>query len=169
MTPDHGTSHLTAADKDGLVVSMTTTIGLAWGSRVVAPTSGIVLNDTMVDFAVAGASNVFGYVPSEANYIVGGKRALSSTCPFMIEDKQGQFQYAAGAAGGSRILSSNAQHALNVLIHGMSPSEALRQPRLHNQLLPDETLLEDAHASEFESSFRNYGHKVRRIQSACRS
>lgn len=166
VTSDNGTSHMVAADADGLVISLTTTITLAWGSRIIVPSSGIVLNDGLSDFAVKGAPNFFGYTPSEANYISGGKRPLSSTSPFMIEDEQGRVVYSGGAAGGSRIISSNVQHARNMLDYSMGPAEALRHPRLHHQLQPDEVVLESLHSEELQKDLEEkYGHRVRRIQS----
>lgn len=95
---------------------MTTTITLWWGSRLVVPSSGIVLSDGMEDLSVAGAANYFGYEPSPANYIAPGRRPLSSQCPFLVESAEGEFEFAGGAAGGSRILSSNVQTAMNYLV-----------------------------------------------------
>jgi hypothetical protein len=65
---DNGTSNITTADADGLVLSMTTTIGLAFGSRIIVPGYGFVLNDSMDDFSIAGRPNGTGYEPSPPNY-----------------------------------------------------------------------------------------------------
>ncbi|KAM0748639.1 gamma-glutamyltranspeptidase [Meredithblackwellia eburnea MCA 4105] len=163
---DHGTSHLTAIDGDGLVVSVTTTISLLWGSRMVEPNTGVILNDGMADFSYAGAPNFFGYSPAPANFVAGGKRPLSSQCPFMIETKDGRFLHAGGAAGGSRILSSNIQHARNVLEYGMSPKQALDHFRVHTQLLPDVVVLESRCSEELEGALNKLGHKTERITAA---
>ncbi|KAE9397936.1 gamma-glutamyltranspeptidase [Gymnopus androsaceus JB14] len=141
-SPDHGTSNIVVADSDGLVISITTTITLWWGSRIVVPSSDIVLNDSIEDFSVEGQSNHFGYLPTPANYVRGNKRPLSSSSPFIIEDSKGRFRYGGGAAGGSRIISCNVQQARNFMDYGMSPSEALAHHRLHDQIAPDETHLE---------------------------
>jgi len=101
------------------VISITTTVGLPFGSRIITE-HGIVLNDSMDDFSVQGRPNNFGYEPSVANYVAGGKRPLSSSCPFIITDKDGYPILAGGAAGGSTIISANAQLARNVLDYGMS-------------------------------------------------
>ena len=63
----HGTSNVTVADSDGLVISITTTVGLSFGSRIITR-HGIVLNDSMDDFSVEGKPNWMGYEPSPANY-----------------------------------------------------------------------------------------------------
>jgi gamma-glutamyltranspeptidase/glutathione hydrolase len=65
---DNGTSNITVADADGLVISITTTVGLVFGSQIMDPSSGIVLNDSMDDFSVEGRANGTGYEPSPANY-----------------------------------------------------------------------------------------------------
>lgn len=65
---DAGTSNITVADSEGLVISITTTVGLNWGSKIIVPGFGFVLNDSMDDFSVKGQRNATGYEPSEANY-----------------------------------------------------------------------------------------------------
>lgn len=157
---DNGTSHVVAADASGLIVSLTTTITLYWGSRIIVPSSGIVLNDSMEDFSVEGVSNFWGYLPTPANYIEGNKRPLSSTSPFIIEDAQGRFRYAGGAAGGSRIVSCNVQHVRNVLDYAMDPTAALAHPRLHDQIAPQETHLEESWDKETAAELERLGHKV---------
>ncbi|KAI5478753.1 hypothetical protein MNV49_004678 [Pseudohyphozyma bogoriensis] len=158
---DHGTSHITVADADGLVISMTTTITCTWGSRLVTPGTGIVLNDGMSDFAVEGLANWTGYEPSPANYVAGGKRTLSSTCPFIIENEDGSFAHAGGAAGGSKIVSANIQQARNVLDYNMQPAEALAHPRLHDQLLPNVTLVEPSFPETAAAYLTERGHVVK--------
>lgn len=64
---DNGTSNITVADSEGLVITITTTVGMSFGSRVITE-HGIVLNDTMDDFSVQGRANYTGYEPSVANY-----------------------------------------------------------------------------------------------------
>jgi gamma-glutamyltranspeptidase/glutathione hydrolase len=64
---DHGTSNITVTDSDGLVLSVTVTVGMPFGSRVITE-HGIVLNDTMADFSIEGKSNWTGYEPGSANY-----------------------------------------------------------------------------------------------------
>ncbi|EIW71538.1 hypothetical protein TREMEDRAFT_67823 [Tremella mesenterica DSM 1558] len=136
---DHGTSHIITADSTGLIVSLTTTIGHVFGSRVVA--AGMVLNDSMDDFSVEGRVNSSGYTPSPANYVQPGKRSLSSMCPYIVE-LDGKAVLAGGCAGGSTIISTNIQIVRNVLEYGMSPDQALAAGRIHSQLQPSATELE---------------------------
>ncbi len=65
---DNGTSNITCADEDGLVISITTTIGLNFGSQIMVPEYGFILNDSMDDFSVEGRPNGTGYEPSPANF-----------------------------------------------------------------------------------------------------
>lgn len=64
---DNGTSNITTAD-DEFVVSLTTTVGLIWGSRIMVPGIGVMLNDSIDDFSVRGKANVWGYAPAESNF-----------------------------------------------------------------------------------------------------
>ena len=75
--------------------------------------------------------------------VVGGKRPLSSSCPFIIVDKENKPVLAGGAAGGSTIISANTQLARNVLDYSMTALEGQRTSRLHNQVLPNVSLLEE--------------------------
>lgn len=135
---DGGTSHIVAADSDGMVVSITTTVGLNFGSHIMVPGYGFVLNDSMDDFSVEGTSNASGYEPSPANYgeiliiklttVQGGKRPLSSSCPYIVEDSQGRVVLSGGSAGGSKIISANVQVARNVLDYNMTAGEFTPYP-----------------------------------------
>nr|XP_018267316.1 gamma-glutamyltransferase [Kwoniella dejecticola CBS 10117]OBR89474.1 gamma-glutamyltransferase [Kwoniella dejecticola CBS 10117] len=140
---DHGTSNITAADSEGMVVSITTTVGLGWGSHIMVPGYGFILNDSMDDFSVEGRPNGTGYEPQVANYVYGGKRPLSSSCPYIISHKTTNEPLASGgAAGGSTIISANVQVARNILEYQASAEESLRMNRLHNQILPNVSRLE---------------------------
>lgn len=133
---DHGTSHVVAADHSGLAVSLTTTINTIFGSRVMVPETGIILNNEMNDFGIPGTINAFGYAPSEANYIVPGKRPLSSMSPTIVEYPGGGLFFITGAAGGSRIITAVAQVIRNAIDRNMTTYDALLEPRMHDQLSP---------------------------------
>ncbi|KAK0706497.1 gamma-glutamyltranspeptidase [Lasiosphaeria miniovina] len=139
-----GTSHIVTADSSGLTVSSTTTINLLFGAQIMTSDTGIILNNEMDDFSQPGRRNSFGFEPSPANFIAAGKRPLSSITPLMAEFAgNGTLLFAAGAAGGSRIISATTLIAWNVLQAGMGMGEAVAAPRLHDQLMPDVLLVED--------------------------
>ncbi|KAM5343568.1 hypothetical protein ACJ41O_012105 [Fusarium nematophilum] len=137
-----GTSHLVAMDKSGLAISLTTTVNLIFGSRLMVPETGLVMNNEMNDFSIPGQSNAFGYVPSEANFIRPGKRPLSSISTSIVERPDGTVSLVTGSAGGSRIITATLQVMLNVLEKNMTALEALTEPRLHDQLVPQQVTFE---------------------------
>ncbi|KAJ4203229.1 hypothetical protein NW767_005341 [Fusarium falciforme] len=139
-----GTSHLVAMDKSGLAISLTTTVNLIFGSQVMVPETGMVMNNEMNDFSIPGESNAFGYIPSEANFIRPGKRPLSSISTSIVERPDGTISLVTGSAGGSRIITATLQVMLNVLEKNMTAHEALAAPRMHDQLVPQEVRFEYA-------------------------
>ncbi|KAL1304857.1 hypothetical protein AAFC00_003781 [Neodothiora populina] len=142
--PDsHGTSHVVTADGSGLAISMTTTINLLFGSRVMVPETGVIMNNEMDDFSIPGRKNAFGFVPSPNNYIAPFKRPLSSIACTIVEDSATrELRFVSGAAGGSRIISSTLQTLWAVLDRGFDSAQALAMPRLHDQLVPDTVTFE---------------------------
>lgn len=131
------TSHLTVVDEDRNTVSLTFTINYGFGSGVVVPGTGILLNDEMDDFAAApGVPNVFGLVGGEANAIAPGKIPLSSMTPTIVTEN-GKLRMAVGAPGGSTIITTVMQVVLNVLEYGRDAGAAVSAPRIHHQWLPD--------------------------------
>lgn len=135
---NHGTSHIVAADKDGIAITLTTTINLIFGGGIIVPSTGVILNDEMNDFSLPGKKNEFGYPPSPSNYIRPGKRPLSSISPVIVEHKgNGSLYYVVGSAGGAKIITAVAQNLWHVLDHNMSAIDALYEPRFHDQLIPN--------------------------------
>ncbi|UKZ69679.1 uncharacterized protein TrAtP1_010682 [Trichoderma atroviride] len=155
-----GTSHMVAADASGMAVSMTTTINLLFGSTVIVPETGVIMNDEMNDFSIPGLSNSFGYIPSPANYIRPGKRPLSSISPIIAETADGKLYLALGSAGGSRIITANIQNTIHVIDGNMTTAEALAQPRLHDQLVPDLATFEYAYDNQTVAFMKSLGHNV---------
>ncbi|KAL7563626.1 hypothetical protein ACA910_013366 [Epithemia clementina (nom. ined.)] len=154
---DHGTSHFSVIDKDGNAVAMTSTINTLFGSSVMSEKTGMILNNQMDDFATPGRSNAYGLVPAESNYIVAGKKPLSSMSPTLVfrvdtdpnhggGDTEparmlGPLILAVGGSGGSRIITSVAQVLLNFVVLGKPLFEAIVQARIHDQLITSEAAL----------------------------
>ncbi|KAF2266411.1 gamma-glutamyltranspeptidase-like protein [Lojkania enalia] len=160
-----GTSHIATADHTGLSISLTTTINLLWGSKLVVPETGIIMNNEMNDFSIPGSSNAFGYRPSPANYIRPGKRPLSSMSPVIIEHLNSSapasaFYVAIGAAGGSRIITSTVQNVINLLDRNMSMYNALNASRMHDQLFPEQTTFEYEYDNSTVLYMKELGHNV---------
>ena len=157
----HGTSHIVTADSSGLAASLTTTINLLFGSRVLVPETGIIMNNEMNDFSIPHVRNAFGYVPTPANYIRPHKRSLSSITPLIVEHSSNRSLFAVlGAAGGSRIITATIQNALDVIDRNMTAHEALARPRLHDQLIPNQAFFEWDYDNSTVQFMKERGHNV---------
>ncbi len=163
VTPldDHGTQHISVLDASGRAVALTTTINTAFGAELIAPGTGVVLNDEMDDFGIApGVPNAFGLLTGEENAIAPGKRPLSSMSPTVVLDEDGRVVMVIGASGGGQIISSTLQVLLNVLVFGQSPERALEAPRIHHQWQPNELVVEPGFPADVRDALTALGHKV---------
>ncbi|ORY70380.1 gamma-glutamyltransferase [Pseudomassariella vexata] len=155
-----GTSYIGTADKSGLAISLTTTINTIFGSRLMVPETGIIMNNEMNDFSIPGSSNAFGYIPSPANYVRPGKRPLSSISPTIAETADGKLYLVVGSAGGSRIITATIQNIHHVLDQNMTTPQALAQPRLHDQLSPNLVTFEYPYDNSTVAYMKSLGHNV---------
>ncbi|KAK5448026.1 hypothetical protein LTS15_009050 [Exophiala xenobiotica] len=155
-----GTSHVVTADASGLAISLTTTVNLLFGSNLMVPETGVIMNNEMNDFSIPGSSNAFGYIPSPSNYIRPGKRPLSSISPTIVEFPNGTLYYVIGAAGGSRIITATIQNLIHVLDQNLTVPQALAQPRLHDQLIPNQVMFESAYNNETIAFMKARGHNI---------
>jgi len=136
------TTHYSIADAEGNAVAVTYTLNGSFGAGVVAPGTGILLNNEMDDFTVKpGVPNLYGLVQGEANAVAPGKTPLSSMSPTIVA-KDGKPFMVIGSPGGSRIITITLEAILNVIDHGMNIQEAIDAPRIHHQWLPDQVYLE---------------------------
>jgi gamma-glutamyltranspeptidase/glutathione hydrolase len=154
------TTHFSTADAEGNWVACTATINTSFGSKVVVPGTGVVLNNQMDDFSIQpGVTNYFGLVGAEANAVAPGKRPLSSMSPTIVlkDDKP---ILSVGAAGGPTIISQTLLAIIYVIDFGMPIDIALAQPRFHQQWKPDELKIERAVGEEVIRQLRERGHEV---------
>jgi gamma-glutamyltranspeptidase/glutathione hydrolase len=136
------TTHYSIIDKDGNAVAVTYTLNGSFGAGVMAPGTGILLNNEMDDFtAKPGVPNLYGLVQGEANAIEPKKSPLSSMSPTIIS-KDGKPFMVIGSPGGARIITITLEAILNVVDHGMTIQEAIDAPRIHHQWLPDKVYME---------------------------
>ena len=136
------TTHTSVVDKNGMAVSITTTLNLNYGSKVVVHDAGFFLNNEMDDFSSKpGTPNYFGLVGSVANEIQPTKRMLSSMTPTIVT-KNDSVYLVLGTPGGSTIITSNLQLILNVLEYDMTLEAASNAFRFHHQWLPDAIFIE---------------------------
>ncbi len=120
-----GTSHITAIDKDGNVISMTSSIESAFGSYLMV--DGFLLNNQLTDFAFTPTDEQNN---PRANRVEGGKRPRSSMSPTIVFDQAGSPVLALGSAGGSRIIGYVLQSLIAVLDWNMDVQDALNMPHI---------------------------------------
>lgn len=157
-SPD--TTHYSVADAEGNVVANTYTLNFSFGSHIVVPGTGILLNNEMDDFAAkAGDANAYGLVQGEANTIAPGRRPLSSMTPTIVL-KDGQPWLAAGSPGGSLIITTVLQTLLNAMVFDMNIAAAVAAPRVHNQWMPDRTLVEPGISLDTQRILEDWGHSL---------
>jgi gamma-glutamyltranspeptidase/glutathione hydrolase len=160
-----GTSHVVSADATGLAITLTTTVNLLFGSQVVVPETGLILNNEMNDFSIPGTTNAFGFIPSPANFIRPGKRPLSSIAPVIVERPNATtgadaLYIAVGAAGGSRIITATIQNLIHMLDGGLSAPDALASPRIHDQLVPAQVRFEYSFDNATTAYFKELGANI---------
>jgi gamma-glutamyltranspeptidase/glutathione hydrolase len=159
------TTHFSVADAEGNWVACTATVNTSFGSKVVIPGTGVVMNNQMDDFsAQPGVANYFGLVGAEANAVAPGKRPLSSMSPTIVM-KNGRPIIALGAAGGPTIISQVVLELVDMLDLGMTPTQAVSAPRIHHQWSPDELVVEGTLPRELQDALEAHGHKLKHLSS----
>jgi gamma-glutamyltranspeptidase/glutathione hydrolase len=157
----NNTTHFSIADRYGNAVANTYTLNLSYGVGMVAPGTGVLLNNELDDFAAApGAPNAFGLVGYEANEPGPNKRPLSSMTPTIVL-RNGKPFIVTGSPGGSRIITAVLQVLLNVIDHHMAIADAVQAPRLHHQWLPDQTMVEAGVPAPLVKALEARGHHVK--------
>ena len=159
------TTHFSIVDQFGNVVTNTYTINFSFGSGIVVPGTGMLLNNEMDDFAAKpGSPNGYGLVQGEANAVAAGSRPLSSMTPTLVF-KDGKPWVATGSPGGSRIITAVAQTLLNLMAFDMTLGMATSSPRIHHQWMPDRAMVEPGISSDTVSILEASKHKILRSNS----
>ncbi|MEI6667009.1 MAG: gamma-glutamyltransferase [Acidobacteriota bacterium] len=132
------TTHLSVVDQARNAVSLTYTLEGGYGSMIVVPGAGFLLNNEMGDFnAGPGLTTAEeGLIGTEPNLAAPGKRMLSSMAPTILV-KDGQVFMVTGSPGGRTIINTVLETILNVVDFGMNAQEAVDAARFHHQWLPD--------------------------------
>ena len=154
------TTHLSVADKDGNIVSITTTLNNSYGSRTVVGGAGFLLNDEMDDFSIKpGVPNMYGAIGGEANAIAPGKRMLSSMTPTLVLKDNKPF-LVVGTPGGTTIPTQVFQTLVNILEFNLSTEDAVYKPKFHHQWLPDTLYLEKNFSEDIKMKLEKMGHTI---------
>jgi gamma-glutamyltranspeptidase/glutathione hydrolase len=157
-SPD--TTHFSVMDSYGNAVSNTYTLNFSYGSGLMIPGTGMLINNEMDDFSSKpGTPNGYGLLGSEANAIEGNKRPLSSMTPTIIFKDQKPYMVF-GSPGGSRIITTVLQVALNVMEHEMNIAQAVHSPRMHHQWLPEVLMIEQGFGPDTEKLLESKGYRL---------
>ncbi|XP_065831106.1 glutathione hydrolase 1 proenzyme-like [Oscarella lobularis] len=160
LPDEHGTTHFSVIDSDGNAVALTTTVNTYFGSKIHSPTLGLIYNDEMRDFSTPNTTDVWDLPPNPRNFVKPGKRPLSSTCPSVLVDSNGDVAMAIGAAGGSRITPAVALAVTKFYIFQKTLLESIDPPRPHHQLIPNVVFIENSFPDEYADGLRDIGHQV---------
>ncbi|MDQ6800772.1 MAG: gamma-glutamyltransferase [Acidobacteriota bacterium] len=146
------TTHFTVADSDGNIAAITTTLGDDFGSGLVVPKGGFLLNDAMHDFATNERS---------PNVIAGGRRMATSLAPTIIL-RRGRPYIALGSSGGAAIPNIVLQTFLGIALFGKSLNDSIAAPRYDQQSAPEDITYESLKTPEdVLSQLRTMGHGLR--------
>jgi gamma-glutamyltranspeptidase/glutathione hydrolase len=158
------TTHFSVADAEGNWVACTATINTSFGSKVVIPGTGVVMNNEMDDFCTApGTPNYFGLMGGPANEAGPRRRPLSSMSPTLVL-QNGQPLLGVGAAGGPTILSQTLLVVLYTIDFGMPLDQALAAVRFHHQWQPDELRIEKAAGDKVLRALERRGHRLKVVE-----
>jgi gamma-glutamyltranspeptidase/glutathione hydrolase len=154
------TTHYSVLDKDGNRVGATITLNLWFGSGLMIPGTGILLNNQMDDFSIKpGTPNAYQLIGADANAIEPNKRMLSSSAPTFVESERGLM--IAGTPGGSTIISTVLLATIDFM-QGKSAKDIVSAPRYHHQYFPDQISHEPgAFDAAQTKALENLGHKLR--------
>lgn len=137
------TTHFCVLDRDGNAVSNTYSLNTLFGSKLVARGCGFFLNNSMDDFSLtSGAPNYYGLIEGGNNEPMPGRRPTGSMAPTIAVGQGGEVELIVGASGGPRIPTAITQLLIGVLCDDEILPVAMRAPRVHHQLVPDEIWVE---------------------------
>jgi gamma-glutamyltranspeptidase/glutathione hydrolase len=156
------TTHYSVVDADGMAVAVTYTLEQGYGSKIVVPGAGFLLNNEMGDFnAKPGLTDERGLIGTDGNLARPQQRMLSSMTPSILA-KDGKLVAVIGSPGGRTIINTVLQVVLNVIDGHMNIQQAVDAGRLHHQWLPDRIRIEDGTVSDATlQALRHMGYTVR--------
>jgi gamma-glutamyltranspeptidase/glutathione hydrolase len=155
------TTHFSVVDADGMAVAVTYTLEAGYGSKIVVPGGGFLLNNEMGDFnAGPGLTDENGLIGTEPNLARPQQRMLSSMTPTILA-KDGALVAVIGSPGGRTIINTVLQLALNVMEFDMGIQDAVDAKRIHHQWLPDVLRMEeDGMSPEVQAALERMGYTV---------
>lgn len=158
------TTHVSVVDEHRNAVALTYTLEYSYGSHIVVPGAGFLLNNEMGDFnPKAGLTTADGLIGTEPNLAAPQKRMLSSMTPTILS-KDGKLFMVTGSPGGRTIINTVLLTILNIVDFGMNAQEAVDAGRFHHQWLPDRIVHERlALSPDTITLLRAKGHELREV------
>jgi gamma-glutamyltranspeptidase/glutathione hydrolase len=155
------TTHYSVVDASGMAVSVTYTLEAGYGSGIVVPGAGFLLNNEMGDFnARPGLTTETGLIGTEPNLARPGQRMLSSMSPTILA-RDGELVAVIGSPGGRTIINTVLQLVINLVDHRMDFPQAVEAGRIHHQWLPDRISAEEgALSAATVEALESMGHSV---------
>jgi len=155
------TTHLSTIDAQGNAAALTYTLEEGYGSKAVVAGAGFLLNNEMGDFnVIPGRTDTKGWIGTEANRIVPGKRMLSSQTPTLVLKDQ-QVRLVTGSPGGRTIPNTVLWVVLNHLEFQLDPRAVVDSPRTHHAWFPDVITLEgNSWSTETREALQAMGHRI---------
>lgn len=160
--PEYGTSHISIVDREGNVVSMTTTIESGFGSRIMSDggtglPGGFMLNNELTDFSLSPTDEEGNPI---ANRVEPGKRPRSSMAPSLVFDREtGGFLAAVGSPGGTSIIHYTAKAIVGMYDWDLNAQEAIDLPNFGNYNGPS-VLEEGRFPDQFIDELESMGHEI---------
>jgi gamma-glutamyltranspeptidase/glutathione hydrolase len=156
------TTHYSVVDASGMAVAVTYTLEAGYGSKIVVPGAGFLLNNEMGDFnAAPGLTTESGLIGTENNLARPGQRMLSSMTPTILA-KDGKLVAVIGSPGGRTIINTVLCLVLNIVDFEKGIVDAVASPRMHHQWLPDRVTIEEGGiGDDVVSRLEAMGHTVR--------
>jgi gamma-glutamyltranspeptidase / glutathione hydrolase len=144
----HGTTQVVAADREGNLAALITTIGADFGSLIAVPGTGIVLNNSMINYDPR---------PGRSNSIAPGKMPFFAV-PAIVAARNGRPAFAAAGSGGYPILAGVISTVVGMADHGLRVQEAIDEPRVHSQ--GNRTFIDSRVAPAVLSELQALGHEL---------
>jgi gamma-glutamyltranspeptidase/glutathione hydrolase len=162
MTSDTGeatamTSQIAIADRDGNVVSMTTTVNLVFGAQLMV--DGYVLNNALTNFSPAPEPG-----QAIANAMAPRKRPVTSMAPTIVLDQSGTPFIVGGSAGGGPIVDYIAQSLIEMIANGLAPMQAVAKPHVTSAVRGKLQLEKDTSITALGAALRERGHEVEEVR-----
>ncbi|GFQ94057.1 glutathione hydrolase 1 proenzyme, partial [Trichonephila clavata] len=132
-----------------------------FGSMVLSPSTGIILNNDMDNFSSSNITNSFGIPSSGKNRIKPGRRPFSSMSPVIVTDSNGDVKLTLGGSGGLKITTCMAQTLIRTLWLNEDIKKAIDAPRFHHQLLPNVIEYEKLFPGDLLDDLKEKGHQLK--------